>query len=73
MYIVSIKTEKRQKEVPEIQQILTEYGESIETRLGVHTKEKQGLIIVVYSEKNVEEFIEKLNSIGTVTVNFMEV
>ena len=73
MYIVSIKVEKRHKEVPEIQSILTKYGESIDTRLGIHTKDKQGLIVVVYSKENVEQFVEELNSIGNITSNYMEV
>ena len=72
MYIVSIKVEKRDKEVPEIQNILTKYGEAIDTRLGIHTKDKHGLIIVVYSEENIEQFVEELNAIGDVEANFME-
>ena len=72
MYIVSINVEKRDKEVPEIQSVLTKYGEAIDTRLGIHTKDKHGLIIVVYSKENVEQFAEELNAIGDVEVNFME-
>ena len=72
MYIVSIKTEKRKEEIPDVQQILTTFGEAIDTRLGIHTKNNQGLIIVVYTKENVEEFVEELNTIGSVTANYME-
>lgn len=72
MYIVSIITKKREKEIPDVQQILTNHGESIDTRLGINLKDNHGLIILVYTGKNVEEFIEDLNSIGSVTANYME-
>ncbi len=72
MYIVSIKTSKREKEVPNVQQILTNYGEAIDTRLGINLKDNNGLIIVVYSGSKIEEFVGDLNSIESVEVNFME-
>lgn len=72
MYVVSIKVEKRHSEIPEVQEILTKYGDAIETRLGLHTKEKQGIIIALYNKQNVEQFVEEINSIGEVTANFME-
>ena len=74
MYIVSISVEKRQAEIPEVQDILTKFGENILARLGVHNckKEKHGLIIVVYEAENIEEFIEELNTIKNIQVNFME-
>lgn len=74
MYIVSISVEKREKEVPGVQETLTRYGDNILARLGVHNceKERKGLIIVVYEAENIEEFVEELNQIDNVTVNFME-
>lgn len=72
MYIVSISIDKRYKEVPEVQTVLTEYGEDIEARLGLHNKAKEGLIIIVYNKENIEEFVEKLTEIGKVSVNYME-
>lgn len=72
MYIVSITVDKRDKEIPDVQSVLTEYGENIEARIGLHNTSKEGLIIVVYNKENVDEFIEELNSIGNVSVNYME-
>ena len=73
MYVVSIKVEKRNAEVPEVQEILTKYGDGIETRLGIHTSEKQGIIIAIYSKENVEQFVEEINEIGNVSANHMKV
>ena len=72
MYIVSIKVEKRESKIPDVQRILTNYGEAIDTRLGVHTKDNQGLIIVLYNKQNINEFIEDLNGIEDIKVSFME-
>jgi len=74
MYIVSITTEKREKEIPGVQEVLTEYGENIVSRLGVHncTKDREGLIIVVYDADNVEAFVEDLENISDINVNYME-
>ena len=72
MYIVSIKVEKRESKIPDVQRILTNYGEAIDTRLGVHTKDNQGLIIVLYNKQNINEIIEDLNGIEDIKVSFME-
>lgn len=75
MYIVSIGVSKRKREVPELQNVLTEFGKDISTRLGVHNlddKEKDGLIIVIYNSENIGEFIERLNEVNDVSVNYME-
>ncbi len=73
MYIVSIKTSKREKEIPNVQQILTNYGETIDTRLGINLKDNQGLIIILYSGNKINEFISDLNSIGSIETSYMEV
>ena len=72
MYIVSIKVEKRNEEIPDVQKVLTNFGEAIDTRLGIHTKDNQGLLIIVYSGENIDEFVEEINSVGSVTANYME-
>ncbi len=65
MYIVSISVNSRNLVVPEIQNVLTKYGEKISTRLGIHdsTRENRGIIIVSYVEEDVEQFVEELNGI----------
>ncbi len=75
MYIVSISIEHREKCVPEVQEVLTRYGENISTRLGIHNPEKEntGVIILSYVGENVEEIAEELNGIPEVTANFMEI
>jgi len=76
MYIVSISIDKRAKEIPDVQEVLTKNGGNITTRLGIHDpdEERKGLIIVTYIGENIEEFIEELNSIDElISINFMEV
>lgn len=74
MQIIAISVTKRVKEVPEVQQILTKYGENIISRLGLHNlgENKKNLIIVVYEGENVEEFITKLKEIEKVEVSTMK-
>ena len=75
MYIVSVSTDARTENIPEVQEVLTQYGKNITTRLGIHNpdKENTGVIIITYVSEDVEEFVETLNSIHDVTANFMEV
>ena len=65
MYIVSISVNSRNLVVPEIQNVLTKYGEKISTRLGMHdsTKENRGVIIVSYIDEDIDQFVEELNGI----------
>jgi len=74
LYIVSISIYKRKKEVPEVQSILTKYGEEIHARIGLHniSKDKKGLIIVAYTGKNIEDFIQELKSKENVIINYMK-
>lgn len=74
VYIVSITIEKRKKTVPEIQEILTKYGDEIHSRIGLHTvKEGKEYIIIAYTGDKVEEFIQELKENNNVIVNFMEI
>ena len=75
MYIVSISTDSRMKNISEVQECLTKYGSNITTRLGIHnpSKENTGVVIVSYMAENIEEFAEELNTINGAYINFMEV
>lgn len=76
MHIVSLVIEKRTEDIPEVQATLTKYGKNIISRLGLHDidEKKEGLILIVYNDKeSIEEFVETLNSINGVNVNYMEV
>ena len=74
MYLVSITNQNRKQSVPEVQEILTKYGKNITTRLGIRDPEdeKRGIIVVTYDGENVDEFVETLNMIQSVNVNYME-
>ena len=75
MYLISIKNQNRKETAAEVQALLTRYGENITTRLGIRDPEndKKGIIIVTYNQEDVENFIEDLNKIHEVEVNYMEV
>lgn len=75
MYLVSIKNQNREETAAEVQALLTRYGENITTRLGIRDpkNDKKGIIIVTYNQEDVEDFIEDLNKIHEVEVNYMEV
>lgn len=78
--LIMIKVGKRNPEAIDVQNILTEFGCCIKTRLGLHEAEKDncsttGLIILQLSEDScdVNKFLEKLNSLPHVTAKFMEI
>ena len=75
MYVVSISIDSRKENVPEVQKILTKYGEKISTRLGIHNNvdEHNVIIIAIYTSSDVEDFVEELNTINGTNVNFMEI
>lgn len=75
MYLISIKNQNRKETAAEVQALLTRYGENITTRLGIRDPEndKKGIIIVTYNQEDVENFIEDLNKIHEVEVNYMDV
>ncbi len=74
MYIVGISVENRKESIPEVQNILTQYGNKITTRLGIHDEpiENRGIIITTYQAEDVQIFIEKLRAVESVRVNYME-
>jgi ACT domain-containing protein len=73
MYIVGIENDMRKENASEIQNVLTNHGEKITTRLGIHDpgEENKGLIIVTYIDEDIEEFIEELNMIDGVEARYM--
>ena len=75
MYVISISVDKREEEIPDTQEVLTKYGKKIVARLGLHNCEKEydGLILIVYKEEDVEDFVEEMNRINGINVNYMEV
>lgn len=75
MYVITIKTDHRCKTVPYIQELLTEYGEDIKIRLGLHElcKKNEGVILLIYCGKNIEKFLEKLNDFSNVEAKYMEI
>lgn len=76
--IVGINIPDRFKHAIEIQKLLTEYGCSIKTRVGLHEVTENmcatnGLMILemVGDEKRIEEFIAKLKKIERLDVQQM--
>lgn len=75
MRVVTISVEQREKEVPDIQRVLTKYGENIFSRVGYHNigKDRKGLIVIIYTGKDEKEFCEELKQIENVKINCMEI
>lgn len=78
--IMAITIDGRDQHAPEVQQILTEHGCIIKTRIGLHETEEdscspKGLILLqIYAEKSAVETLEKeLTSIKGVHVNKMDI
>jgi hypothetical protein len=78
--LIMIKIEKRDPEAVDVQNILTEFGCCIKTRLGLHEVEKDncsttGLIILQLGENScdVNKFLDKLNALPHVIAKFMEI
>lgn len=73
MNIVAIYNDTRKENACEIQNVLTEYGNHITTRLGVHNPEEEnkGVIIVTYIGHEVETLVETLNGIDGVEASYM--
>jgi hypothetical protein len=78
--LILIKLEKRDPEAVDVQNILTEFGCCIKTRLGLHEAgddkcASSGLIILQLSANpcNSEDFIKKLNDLPHVTAKLMEI
>lgn len=78
--IMGIQLQKRHSSVPHLQDILTEYGCYINTRLGVHHDEEEdvcsekGLIILEFidnADEPAAEFEKKISAIENVIVRKM--
>lgn len=74
MYVVSISVDNRIEDACNVQEILTKYGKNINARLGIQNPkgDNTGIIVVIYTEENIDEFVEELNSIKNVIANYME-
>ncbi len=78
--IMGIQLKQRYDASNEVQNLLTKYGCSIKTRLGVHEASsdscnEQGIIIVEFidnSDKEVHEFEQSLSEISGIVVKKME-
>lgn len=77
--IMLIKVGGRSENAPKVQEILTEYGTIIETRLGLHQNdgdESRGLIILrleVNEEEAIKELYEKLEALHNVVVTVVDI
>lgn len=77
--IMLIKVGGRSENAPKVQEILTDYGVIIETRLGLHQNdgdESKGLIILrleVNEEEAIKELYEKLEALHNVTVTVVDI
>jgi len=78
--LIMIKIEKRDPEAVDVQNILTEFGCCIKTRLGLHEVETDkcaasGLIILQLGAEicDIDKFMMKLNDLPHVTAKFMEI
>ena len=78
--IMGIQLDQRRETAKEVQDLLTEYGCFIKTRLGVHQASadscsEQGLIILEFidrADKEVYEMEKSLSGINNVVVKKME-
>lgn len=75
MHIIAISIKERTEDVPDVQKVLTKYGNSIVSRLGLHDigEKKKNLILIVYDGENIEKILEELNQIKRITVNTTEI
>ena len=71
--IVGISVDKRTKTVPEVQEVLTKFGDKIISRFGVHDvgEHERGLITLnfVGSGEQLEELKNELNSLEGVNAS----
>ncbi|GKX32046.1 hypothetical protein SH1V18_45260 [Vallitalea longa] len=67
--ILGFKVSNRLEEVDRVQDVLTEKGNIIDTRLGLHQDSEEGIILLELNEDNgCEELESKLNSIEGIEV-----
>jgi len=76
--IMGIRIADREKDAETVQNMLTEYGCYIKTRLGLHEADNvcssSGIILLEFvgnSDENSKELMEKLQAIDSVSVNTM--
>ncbi|URA10676.1 hypothetical protein [Thermospira aquatica] len=71
-----IKVAQRLQSAPEVQKVLTDYGQMILVRLGLHEQElsAEGIIFLEVDPKgNVVDMVRSLENISGVTVKLIEV
>lgn len=70
--LMGIVIENRKETAPEVQKILTEYGDIIRMRMGFHedTENNEGFIILTLKDddKQIEKFVDELKKINQVRV-----
>ena len=78
--IMGIVIEDRKKFAPQVQEVLTEYGSIIDTRIGLHTgienfHNNEGFIILNLNDddKKIDEFVKKLKNIESVRVKNIKI
>ena len=76
--IMSILIDKRTNVAPDVQEILTDYGCIIDSRLGLHNVRdcaEEGLIILHLcgDEEQISELENKLNELDRVSINKMKI
>lgn len=77
--IMLIKVGGRSENAPKVQEILTDYGVIIETRLGLHQNdgdESKGLIILsleTNEEEAIKELYKKLDALHNVVVTVVDI
>ncbi|MDO4534438.1 MAG: hypothetical protein Q4B63_01340 [Clostridium perfringens] len=77
--IMLIKVGGRSENAPKVQEILTEYGNIINTRLGLHQthdNKSTGLIVLrleLDEESAIKELYEKLDELHNVTVTVVDI
>ena len=76
---MAVKVEERAAKAPQLQEILTEYGCIIKTRVGFHETDEEkcsmdGIILLhLYGNKNeFQELHEKIKKLDGVTPKFIE-
>jgi putative iron-only hydrogenase system regulator len=76
LFIMGILIDKREKSAPNVQEILTQYGDSIVSRFGVHDpgEEEHGLITLTVSDnqERVEALSQKLEHLDGVTSKWVQ-
>ena len=78
--IMGIVIEDRKKFAPAVQEVLTEFGSIIDTRIGLHTgienfHNNEGFIILNLNDddKKIDEFVKRLKNIESVRVKNIKI